>query len=95
MSISSAIHNRQLITFRYHGDERTVEPHTHGIDLKGHQALCAFQVAGGSSSGVQVGWKTFHIDEMENLAVLPQTFPRSRDGYQSGDKAFDVIFAEL
>ena len=95
MNMSSAIKNRQLITFEYHGDLRTVEPHTYGVDLRGHQALCAFQVAGGSSSGVYVGWKTFHIDEMENLVILPTKFARARDGYQCGDKAFRVIFAEL
>ena len=95
MTISSAIQNKQLLSFRYHGDARTVEPHTYGLDLRGHRALCAFQVAGGSSSGVFVGWKTFHIDEMENLRVLPNRFSSARDGYRCGDKAFRMIIAEL
>ena len=95
MTISSAIQKKQLLSFRYHGDARTVEPHTYGVDLRGHRALCAFQVAGGSSSGVYVGWKTFHIDEMENLLALPKTFSGPRDGYQCGDKAFKMIIAEL
>lgn len=95
VTISSAIRNRRLISFNYHGDARTVEPHTYGVDLKGHRALCAFQVAGGSSSGVYVGWKTFHIDEMENVVVLPVKFPGAREGYQCGDRNFNMIIAEL
>jgi hypothetical protein len=95
VTISSAIENKQLISFKYHGDARTVEPHTYGVDLRGHRALCAFQFAGGSSSGVTVGWKTFYLDEMENLVVLPKKFARAREGYQCGDKAFKMIIAEL
>jgi hypothetical protein len=83
------------MSFRYHGAARTVEPHTYGVDLRGHRALCAFQVGGGSTSGVGVGWKTFHIDEMENLVVLPKTFRGVREGYQCGDKNFKMIIAEL
>lgn len=95
VTITSAIQNKQLISFNYRGYPRIAEPHTYGVDLKGHRALCAFQVAGGSSSGEEVGWKTFHIAEMEDLAVLPKKFSKARDGYQCGDKAFRMIIAEL
>lgn len=89
-----ALLDKRPISFNYHGDART-EPQTYGVDLKGHRALCAFQVAGGSSSGVYVGWKTFHIGEMENLVVLPMIFPGAREGYQCGDRNFKMIIAEL
>lgn len=95
MKITSAIRNKKLISFRYHGHERTAEPHTYGLDLKDHRAVCAFQVSGGSSSGVDVGWKTFHIDQMEDLTILADSFSRARNGYQRGDRSFNKIIAEL
>ena len=60
MSIASAIQSRNLLSFVYDGFRRTVEPHTFGVDAKGHAALRAYQVAGGSESGEYVGWKLFH-----------------------------------
>ena len=47
MNIPSAIQNRNLLSFNYDGYSRTVEPHTYGIDGKGHHAIRAYQVAGG------------------------------------------------
>ncbi|MBL0162512.1 MAG: hypothetical protein IPP82_02345 [Xanthomonadales bacterium] len=95
MAISQAISAKHLITFSYDGFMRTVEPHTYGIDGKGHEALRAFQVAGGSNSGEFVGWKLFHISEMGGITVLPTTFHNARHGYKRGDKAFSRIYAQL
>jgi hypothetical protein len=95
MQIPSAIRNRQLISFAYGGYQRTVEPHTCGVDTKGHQALRAYQISGGSESGEYVGWKLFHVSEMRSLTVLPQQFVGPRHGYKRGDRAFSVIHAEL
>ena len=95
MTLSSAIRNRQLISFTYDGFQRTVEPHTLGIDRKGHAALRAFQVAGGSHSGEYVGWKIFHVDDLRSLAIQSQHFSGTRQGYRRGDPAFQVIHAEL
>lgn len=55
MKITAAIHHRNLLTFVYDGFRRTVEPHTYGMDKKGHMALRAYQVSGGSESGEYVG----------------------------------------
>ncbi len=95
MEISQAIAGKQLITFSYDGYSRTVEPHTYGIDGKGHKALRAYQVGGGSSSGEYRGWKLFHVSEMRGLAVLPETFSSARQGYKRGDNAFSTIYAQL
>ncbi len=94
MSISSAIRNRMLITFSYRGFHRTVEPHTYGIDAKGHYALRAYQVAGGSESG-ENGWKLFHIDEAVGVSISSQSFQGPRPGYQRADRAFRDIRAQL
>ncbi|UUX95560.1 hypothetical protein [Aquabacterium sp. J223] len=95
MSIQSAIQNLNLLSFQYEGFSRTVEPHTYGIDGKGHYALRAYQVAGGSRSGEYVGWKIFHVGEMFGLSALPTKFSGPRQGYKRGDKAFQTILAQL
>jgi hypothetical protein len=95
MKIAAAIHSHNLLSFVYDGFRRTVEPHTYGLDNKGHMALRAYQVSGGSDSGEYVGWKLFHTQEMLGLMVEPQTFLGPRQGYKRGDKAFASIKAEL
>jgi len=95
MDISQAIAGKQLLAFTYDGYNRTVEPHTYGIDDKGHKALRAYQVGGGSSSGEYRGWKLFHVSDMHGLTVLAETFSHARQGYKRGDKAFSTIYAQL
>ena len=89
-TICNAINSKQLITFIYHNKPRTVEPHTHGQDVKGHDALRAFQVGGGVDD-----WRTFHVDEIRNLSVSTQTFSNSRRGYTRGDSMMEIIYCEL
>lgn len=91
MPIATAIRNRQLLSFTYDGHARVVEPHLLGRDNKGHQALRAFQVMGGSTSGNPSGWRLFHTSRMGNLSALPQTFPGPRAGYNPQDKAFALV----
>lgn len=93
--IPTAIHNKQLLSFTYDGYSRTVEPHTYGVDTKGHRALRAYQVGGGSDSGEFTGWKIFHVNEMRGLSTLPAQFAGPRHGYKRGDKAFSAIHAQL
>lgn len=95
MSIATAIQRRNLLSFIYDGFRRSVEPHTYGMDTKGHMALRAYQVGGGSDSGEYVGWKLFHVHEMLNVSVQPQAFAGPRPGYKRGDKAFTSIRAQL
>ncbi len=95
MPIAEAIRTQHLLTFSYDGYIRTVEPHTYGIDRKGHRALRAYQVTGGSESGERVGWKIFHERDMHGLAVLPQPFQGARPGYKRGDQLFARIEAQL
>lgn len=95
MSITAAIQGRNLLSFMYDGCHRTVEPHAYGMDAKGHMALRAYQVSGGSNSGQYAGWKLFHIHEMLGVSVQPQAFAGPRPGYKRGDKAFSSIIAQL
>ena len=95
MEISRAINERLLLAFSYDGYHRTVEPHTLGIDSKGHLALRAYQVDGGSSSGEYRGWKMFHVSEMSGLTVRSESFASARPGYKRGDNGFSAIHAQL
>jgi predicted DNA-binding transcriptional regulator YafY len=95
MMICDAIQNKRMLSFVYEGYNRVIEPHTHGVDKKGHQALRAYQVTGGSESGEYVGWKMFHVSEIKNIRVLENQFFGPRDGYKRGDKAFDRIQCQL
>lgn len=95
MSISTAIQGRNLLSFIYDGFQRTVEPHTFGVDAKGHPTLRAYQVSGGSESGEYVGWKLFHVNDMLGVTMRLKTFAGPRLGYKRGDKAFASIKAQL
>jgi hypothetical protein len=95
MSIPTAIANLKLLSFTYEGYSRVVEPHTYGIDAKGHRALRAYQVSGGSSSGTPEGWRMFHEREMRNVTVLAEGFSGPRPKYKRGDSQFRSIVAQL
>jgi hypothetical protein len=95
MIIEKAIQNRHLLAFTYSGFARTVEPHTYGIDSKGHRALRVYQVSGGSKFGEYVGWKMFNVDKIFGLSELPLLFDGPRPKFKRGDSAFRLITAEL
>lgn len=95
MQIKTAIQNKQLLSFVYDGYPRVVEPHTYGLDKKGHPAIRAYQVRGGSESGEYVGWKIFHANEIQNLSVLQEHFAHVRSGYKRNDSFFNSIYAQL
>lgn len=95
MNIADAIGHRHLLTFRYDGFLRVVEPHTYGTDRKGNEALRAYQVSGGSDSGESIGWKIFHVSDMRGLSTLTDSFSGPRPGYKRGDRAFAIIRAQL
>lgn len=73
MSICNAINNKNTLSFTYDGYSRIVEPHTYGVDGKGHEALRAYQTSGGSESH-ELGWKLFHVNEIHGLVVLKTNF---------------------
>lgn len=95
MNICEAINSRRLLSFYYDGFPRVVEPHTAGTDKKGHEALRAYQVSGGSESGESVGWKMFHISEIHNLSILEDQFEGPRPKYRRNDSGFRYIRCQL
>ena len=89
--IVDAIEGLQLLTFHYKGSHRTVEPHTFGTDTKGHETLCAWQLAGGSGQG----FRDFHLVEMGGVQATGDTFGTARAGYRRGDTTMIRIHAQL
>lgn len=95
MAICNAIKNNRRLRFLYDGYARVVEPHTYGVDTKGHKALRAYQVSGGSDSGEHSGWKLFHAQDMHGVQTLEDGFLNPRPGYKREDSAFSRIECQL
>jgi hypothetical protein len=91
--IAAAIAARNLISFRYDGENRLVEPHACGLTAKGKAVVRGFQPAGGTTR--ELGWKLFSVDKIEELTVLPLTFEYARPGYALGDKQIPSLTAQV
>ena len=89
--IRKAIGELKLVHFSYRGAVRTVEPHAYGRQANGADALCAWQLSGGSGRE----FRLFRTDEITMLSLLHEGFDGPRAGYRRGDPRFVVMFAEL
>lgn len=89
--ISKAIEELKLIRFGYKGALRTVEPHSYGRQANGTDALCAWQLSGGSGQE----FRLFRTGDVEMLQLLDENFDGPRPGYRRGDRRFVVMHAEL
>src|SRR6266542_825797 len=65
-----------MIRLLYHGRNRILEPHDHGI-LNGSVQLLAYQV-GGSSSRPLPNWVLMKSNDITDLELLDQIFPGGR-----------------
>jgi hypothetical protein len=89
----TAIENKRMIRFRYHGNDRLVEPHDHGI-LNGSVQLLSWQVDGGSSRPLP-NWLLTKVNEITDLVLLDQTFPRGRPPSSGKHVKWDVLFIRV
>jgi predicted DNA-binding transcriptional regulator YafY len=92
--ILTAIHERRLLRFSYHGKDRIVEPHDYGIQ-KGIVNLFTYQTAGESSSSRLPDWRKFAVLSMSNLKLLDETFLGSRLVPSQRHQEWDVLFARV
>jgi predicted DNA-binding transcriptional regulator YafY len=90
--ILTAIHEKRLLRFTYHGKERIVEPQDYGIQ-KEIANLFTYQIAGESGSSHLPDWRKFAVLSMSGLALLDQTFPGSRSVPSQKHQEWDVLFA--
>ncbi len=77
--ICSAIQSKQMIQFNYEDSTRIAEPYCYGESKTGNEVLRAFQVKGGSKSGIPSGWKLFRASKMENITITDEYFVIGHD----------------
>ena len=92
--ILTAIHEKRLLRFFYHGKVRIVEPQDYGIQ-KGAVYLFTYQFAGESSSGTLPDWRKFAVRSMSKVELLDKTFPGSRAVPAQRHQEWDVLFARV
>lgn len=90
--ILTAIHERRLLRFTYHGKDRIVESQDYGIQ-KGVAHLFTFQVGGESSSSRLPDWRKFAVQRMSDVELLPQNFRGTRSVPAQKHQEWDVLFA--
>ncbi len=93
--ICTAIAKRRLLTFRYQGFERVVEPHLLGETRAGHDVLLAWFLRGYSESEGGAGWRSYRLSEMGSICLLDETFDRSRPGYNLNEESMLQIHCKL
>src|SRR5262245_23467011 len=91
--LETAIESRRMIRFAYHGKDRLVEPHDHGI-LNGSVQLLSWQVAGRSSRRLP-NWLLTKIDEMTDLVLLDRIFPGGHPTASGKHIQWDVLFIRV
>lgn len=89
------INNRQIITFRYNGHYRGVEPFTLGRLRNNSLQLSGFQITGSSESGGIPDWRLFDTLKISDLQVHEETFASYRPGYNSRDSRMARILATV
>jgi hypothetical protein len=89
----TAIDHRRMIRLLYHRRNRIVEPHDHGI-LNGSVQLLAYQV-GGSSSRPLPNWVLMKANEITDIELLNQIFPRGRPTASSKHLKWDKLFIRV
>ncbi len=77
----------------YHDKERIIEPHDHGI-LNGSVQLLAWQVAGSSSRPLP-NWTLMKVDEIADVATLPDKFPGGRPTGSGGHVKWHKLFIRV
>jgi hypothetical protein len=75
------------------GKDRIAEPHDHGI-LNGSVQLLNWQVAGRSGRPL-LNWLLTKVDEITDLELLDQTFPRGRPTPTGKHIEWDVLFIRV
>ena len=89
----SAIEHRRIIRLLYHGKERIVEPHDHGI-LNGSVQLLGYQIAGSSSRPLP-NWILMKANEIADLKLLDQIFPGGRPTASGKHLQWDQLFIRV
>lgn len=88
--ICKAINEALILGCSYKGVQRWIEPHTYGLQPNGKEALCAWQLTGGTGDG----YRLFLVVGLMSL-VIGERFGGPRPGYHRGDQRFLEIYSQL
>jgi len=88
-----AIERTRMIRLVYHGKERLVEPHDHGV-LNGSLQLLGYQIAGSSSRPLP-NWIRMKVEEMADLEMSEKTSPGGRPNPSGKHLRWDILFIRV
>jgi len=89
----TAIEHKRMIRLIYHGKNRIVEPHDHGV-LNDSVQLLGYQV-GGFSSRPLPNWLLMKVNEITDLALLDRTFSGGRPTASGKHLKWDKLFIRV
>jgi len=89
--IYEAIGERRVLAFSYKGTDRTAEPYIVGYDDKNKLVLSAVQLSGGSG----VGFRSFDVNEMSEVAKTGRHFYGGHADYNPSDPYFAHILKQV
>jgi hypothetical protein len=88
-----AIERRRMIRLVYHGKERLVEPHDHGV-LNGSLQLLGYQITGSSSRPLP-NWIRMKVEEMADLEMSEKIFPGGRPTPSGKHLRWNILFIRV
>src|SRR6202048_1335200 len=91
--LRKAIQIKQLLRFKYKGNERIAEPHDYGIQ-NGIIRLFCWQV-GGRSGGRISGWRLIDVAVMEDGEMLERRFGGNREVLSGKHHRWDEVFIRV
>lgn len=82
-TLARSLGERRPLSARYHGQQRVVCPHALGWSGQRAKVL-AYQVAGGTSTGVLPGapeqrWRSMFVDEIETPVIVEERWHSARN----------------
>ncbi len=93
--IRTAIANRNLVEFTYHGYQRIAEPHVYGIK-DGKRKILVYQIGGLTSAGSVPDWRLIGLEEVSGLRVVKgETFAGPREDKSPAYTEWDTVIAAV
>lgn len=94
-TIASAIRNKQRIEIFYNGGWRLIEVYAIGINTRGNAIIDAYQLSGSTNSR-NAEFKTFLVNNIENVRITDQTFETPKPGWNpTSNKKFSSIELQI
>jgi len=92
--LAMEMQRRLRIVYRSEKEERLIEPHIYGLSTTDVKTLSAYQIYGPSVSREPAGWKTFEVEHIARLVILPEKFS-PRPDYNPRDPKFKSVFGQV